>query len=637
MKIGWRFPLRNGGNETGYTNQGIEGFKGEDLIDNVTREICQNSLDAGIAPSKPVIVKFSLVNLQKNKYDIFKEFEICIDGCKEYWGSRMDDKLSMFIDGAERMLAKDVIPMLVASDSNTKGLTGVNATRDEKSTWRGLVQSDGTSVNKTGDSAGSYGIGKNAPFACSSLSMVLYNTYAIDEIKAFQGVARVATLIQNGKSTQSIGHYKVIDETVDEDTATPITSAVDNCAIRDVFSRNEYGTDVGIVGFSAPENWKDNIIKAVLKNFFLALKEEKLIVKVESEEISNKTLEHYFNKYSDDKKVRVAYEMYSAVVSPDKGIYEFSIIEEKDVNLYLKVDNSYNRNIGNFRNSGMLVGQYRKNMLQRFAAVVVIRGKKLGKLLKNAEPAKHNKWDANIISDPEKRKKARAAIKEINLNVDRILNGCFSVPMEKSVDSDMGEFLPCEIGDEGLGEKTEGKDKLRVRQKIAEIKHIPSTSKSIENAARTTGTKIKGIPGNSTHNPTPGPGKTGPVDPSNQGKDVGTGKSNGEKYVSVPKVIGQRVSPRNYKNGVYHSVIKLEKDSSNIYLQFHIVDADNNRNAVLVKTYVVDGIKYSNVNKSKIGPISFEKNIYKDISLILDCNEKVVLDMSVTEESVGGK
>ena len=57
-RIGWLFPPRNGGNETGYTNQGIEGFKGEDLIDNLTREICQNSLDAGRDDATGPVVVF---------------------------------------------------------------------------------------------------------------------------------------------------------------------------------------------------------------------------------------------------------------------------------------------------------------------------------------------------------------------------------------------------------------------------------------------------------------------------------------------------------------------------------------------------------------------------------------------------
>ena len=40
MKISWRFPPSAGGPTQGYTNNDIEGFKGEELIDNLAREIC---------------------------------------------------------------------------------------------------------------------------------------------------------------------------------------------------------------------------------------------------------------------------------------------------------------------------------------------------------------------------------------------------------------------------------------------------------------------------------------------------------------------------------------------------------------------------------------------------------------------
>ena len=46
MKISWRFPPLSGGSKQGYTNNDIEGFKGEELIDNLAREISLNELPA---------------------------------------------------------------------------------------------------------------------------------------------------------------------------------------------------------------------------------------------------------------------------------------------------------------------------------------------------------------------------------------------------------------------------------------------------------------------------------------------------------------------------------------------------------------------------------------------------------------
>ena len=59
--IGWRFPPLSGGTRQGYTNNDIEVFKGQELIDNLAREICQNSLDAHLDESEaPVRVVFEL-------------------------------------------------------------------------------------------------------------------------------------------------------------------------------------------------------------------------------------------------------------------------------------------------------------------------------------------------------------------------------------------------------------------------------------------------------------------------------------------------------------------------------------------------------------------------------------------------
>ena len=72
MKIAWRFPPLSGGSKQGYTNNDIEGFKGEELIDNLAREICQNSLDARADNvTGPVEVVFDLMRVQTDKYDVF--------------------------------------------------------------------------------------------------------------------------------------------------------------------------------------------------------------------------------------------------------------------------------------------------------------------------------------------------------------------------------------------------------------------------------------------------------------------------------------------------------------------------------------------------------------------------------------
>ena len=55
-----------------------------------------------------------------------------------------------------------------------------------------LTKSSGSS-DKKGPAGGSFGIGKFAPFACSDLFTVFYNTYDIEDECAYQGVSRLVT------------------------------------------------------------------------------------------------------------------------------------------------------------------------------------------------------------------------------------------------------------------------------------------------------------------------------------------------------------------------------------------------------------------------------------------------------------
>ena len=158
----------SGGTRQGYTNNDIEVFKGQDLIDNLAREICQNSLDARLGTfnnsNNPVRVVFELKQIEKDRYDALTEYSSCLKGCRAYWNDEMDEKLSRFVSGAEDTLKKSTIPVLVASDYNTTGLQGSHS-RKIGSPWEALTDSDGVSVKYEDNSAGSYGIGKNGLLA----------------------------------------------------------------------------------------------------------------------------------------------------------------------------------------------------------------------------------------------------------------------------------------------------------------------------------------------------------------------------------------------------------------------------------------------------------------------------------------
>ncbi|EHI79657.1 hypothetical protein HMPREF9093_00070, partial [Fusobacterium sp. oral taxon 370 str. F0437] len=202
MSICWNFPNNNDGKISGISEAGIETFRG-DLLKSLAKEICQNSLDA-IAESKDkVLVEFELYELPfKNDERIIglKEY---FKLAKEYW--QENEKTIRILEKAEKNFERDRIRILRISDYNTTGLIGSD--KKKNSTWNNLVKSSGVS-DKTGSSGGSYGIGKSAPFACSDLRTVFYNTLDINGLKAFQGVANLVSFEkEKDKTTQGTGYY----------------------------------------------------------------------------------------------------------------------------------------------------------------------------------------------------------------------------------------------------------------------------------------------------------------------------------------------------------------------------------------------------------------------------------------------
>lgn len=64
-KYSWKFPLNNDGQFHGIGDSGIDLFKG-DPVKSLTREICQNSIDARKDENKPVKVEFECFEIEKN-------------------------------------------------------------------------------------------------------------------------------------------------------------------------------------------------------------------------------------------------------------------------------------------------------------------------------------------------------------------------------------------------------------------------------------------------------------------------------------------------------------------------------------------------------------------------------------------
>ncbi|MBE6100930.1 MAG: hypothetical protein E7200_02330 [Selenomonas ruminantium] len=639
IKIGWRFPPLSGGTRQGYTNNDIEVFKGQELIDNLAREICQNSLDAHLEnEDAPVRVVFELRKVHRQDYDVFSQYAKCLKGCRGYWEDDMDAKLEKFVVNAENTLLEEDIPILVASDYNTKGLSGSHS-RKKSSSWEALTGSDGISVKSDEASAGSYGIGKNAPFACSSLSMVFYNTLAEDGESAFIGVARLATLLDDDdEPTQRVGRYQVNDN--ENRIWNPIYPEDEN-TFRDSFLRTESGTDVIIVGFSQSSHWLPNVMKAVLKNFFVAISENKLIVELkdglEHVVINADSISQMFSDLEDDAEMVSASQLYKAFTTPSVK-KTFEVFEPDDVEVYIKADASYRRTIANFRATGMLVGTYYRRIFQHYAAVVVIRGQKLGELLKDTEPPRHNRWDHKQIeaSDRERRKDAKHAIETIEAYVLSLLKSQFEVVTEKTVDAaGVGEYIPDDL--DGMGGQSEGDDILKVKIKIGKIRtNKTPQGTTTQVAVQEEGTEEPGEVRNHTRHPnqtpTPKPKPLVPVDPNPDDPDPKPGATPGKglKTVITPNLTAQRAFPISSSQGLYKIVIKPAEDYNNMFVECFVVGEDGRSDPLEMETFTHDG-KSVRVSGGKAGPVQVKADTPAVFFATFQRKEKMKLSLHLME------
>ena len=626
--VNWRFPPLSGGNEQGYTNSGIETFKGEELIDNLAREICQNSLDAKDKESDfPVEVNFELRNIVRADYNVFSDYSACIEGCKKYWQQEMDGKLKNFISRAESTLSNDVIPILVIRDYNTTGLTGSKA--QKKDLWTRLTHSDGTSLKSDAGSGGSYGIGKNAPFACSDLSMVFYNTYAKDGVKAFKGVSRLATILdKNDEPTQGVGHYQINNET--EKEWRPIFGE-DTSLFRDLFGRNEYGTDIIVVGFNEVDKWSIKIEKAIINHFFPAVYEGNLVVRVGENVIDSDTITDKIKiKFADDKNVKITGQLFEAMINPDKKEM-LNILEENDAELFIKSDSGYSRTIFNFRSTGMLVGKYTRRILQHYAAVLIIRGQALNELLKDTEPPKHNKWDHKLIEkhEKEKRKRARECIGKIENEVINLLKEQYETVNENEIDSDTGEFIPDDNADVGID--VVGDDVLKIKQQLGAVrkKEIKS-SESKENAIKDKGEdKGEANVNNEEKSPNPDPIPPKPrVEYKDDEDTAGISPGHGSKIISAVNILKQKIYPLDFENGIYKAIIMPQEDYKNVNISFSVMGEDGSSDKLRIAYYMISDVKKRAVD-GEIKSEELKKGIVNDIIVCFESREKMVLKMSI--------
>ena len=291
MTIEWKFPHNGFGQVRGVSDAGIETFTGTE-IQSLAREICQNSLDAAVEGSNATIkVDFEQYRIPSSDIPGYEQYASKIQKAYDYWSKKNSEKTIKVLTKALNAIKKPNAVVLRISDFNTTGLSHPYEDSDEG--WNALTKLDG-GATKTGDKAGAFGIGKNAPFTNSDYRLVFYRTLNEDQETAAQGMSRFISFpedLSNSMNTMTtgIGYYGNPEGNLPVDSISELEK---------LYQRTEIGTDVFVYGFNAGHEWNSDVINEVLENFLMSIHKNLLSVTVDNKVINNSTLASYLSTYN---------------------------------------------------------------------------------------------------------------------------------------------------------------------------------------------------------------------------------------------------------------------------------------------------------------------------------------------------
>jgi hypothetical protein len=634
LDIKWNFAKNDGGRETGFHDAGVETFKGN-FDRYLAREVIQNSLDARHDPNKPVLVDFQVRRLKRSQVPDMDGLRATFARCAEYWNT--DKKAVEFFHRAEKLASNDEITVLEAADYNTRGVRGGDDERDKD--WYNLLRCAGSSA-KGGGEGGSFGIGKNAPFAASWMRAVLYSTKNIDGQHAFQGVATIVSHVHPeggiAQPTGFLGGAKGISIRSEKD-------------IPKIFLRGEFGTNIVVLGFPHSDNWGDDLTYSVLDNFWPAINFGDLEVRIGKQNITKNNLAELLEKFSGADEF-TAHRYYQAFNGPSIAplTEELPTLRECTVYLLTGTTNDMPKKIAMIRRTGMKIFEKPFRSIVPFCGVFICRNEVGNKLLRDMEPPRHDTWDQDY---PEK-----GAHKKTNAELVNYIRGCIkqlapaddgkamSVPgLNKYLPDD--DETPEESFDDAGSEEQQKMETFKRIIDPAQIKgreielRKPMQPDKAEPGDDDSDTELVGSGtgsgggGNGTgQNDSDGGNGTGGGGDGTGGTDESKGGVGGSS--SKPAIpIRYRTFASNTSAGVYKVSVTPEKQPLSGFLSMFIwaVGDDRKVPAEVSVARLLDGTPVTVSSTGALGPISVPPNGAIRLEVVLREPLRVAMEVSAHE------
>ena len=516
MAAYWQFGKNDMGESEGPKNAGIASFT-TDRIGGIVREIIQNSIDARASHTGPVEVDFLVEELPTPGLDLPGLRRALAASVESY---AIDDERykTQFQRGIRRLDAavkKGQITALTATDRNTTGASDRNGRRDK---WHGLTKSVGLSTKDSKDSGGSFGVGKHAPFTATDIRTILYATAYHpngdnDSLnRRFTGKAILVSHNVDGQDYRASGWLQQDDGAICDDD------------IPAEFQLKSPGTRVSILGFddSKANEWASEARESLVRNFFHALVQGNLKVRIDDETIDTTNIDQIAKDIGED-----VYSMVAVSRSTTKETTEIEGIGQ--VNLRIIVDESGERSdktVALVRGSGMMITNQISNMRvspsrqmlniprawHGFTAIVECLSGGEHSLLREAEGPHHDKISSDN-ADESDQKAVSKALSKLGVWIKKSIEKHAKPPEPSTADNaeEMAELLPLE-GDAAGTPFQPGKGQYEITE--------PFQRPVAPRGLRIPGTRRRG-----TATETPGGSEQGTPHKQGKKKGKGTGKT----------------------------------------------------------------------------------------------------------------
>lgn len=446
-QYGFYFERAGLSGEQGQTLASEEIFRGgsEEMATSVTRELIQNSIDAkNPSASGPVHVEFDLKKMSvtdiPDHENLARHIRAAAKGMNvDKNNKRLSNVLESFENG--------MIPVLRVGDYNTTGLTGSESKSDLGSPLGALTRGNGISAGKN-DAGGSFGVGKSAGLAASSLRTELWTTRTIDSSESIlAGLSYLATHDDPGNPNipddrrMADGHFILKNDTDDFHYFR-----APSIRIGPFDARVLPGTDTYILGYLDDGDTNlEHIRHAVVDNFMAAIYRGELVVTIGEWTLDRTTIENECRKDPAELAFLTALRE-EPIVDNIQGLGE--------VRLYVNLDDTLEKNLFTncMRKPHMKVmNQRQRQMPAKYAAVFECSDPMGNEVLRRMEDVTHTLWNQN--KDPESKKIMGKVRSFINKNIHAKIKEQEGNVQELNIKG-LSALLPNEFDQSGFSDVT---------------------------------------------------------------------------------------------------------------------------------------------------------------------------------------